>query len=280
MAGDRATILHFSDLHFGPPLVPSAPEELRCEVLRHRPDVVAVSGDLTQRAKPRQFQGAGEFLRSLGVPWIAVPGNHDVPLYPVHRRLFTPYRQFRLHVSRENEPTAVVGPAVLAGFDSTAPLLRIVEGEGGFGRAERWGRRMEQLPEGKVRIALLHHPLSPSPGEGRKHQLRGAGRVAACLAAAGCRLVLGGHLHVSFLRDAGELWPAAKGMWIAQSGTSGSTRGRLGDSGARSYNRVLVEGNRIEVERWRSEGRAFELVERREIPSPAGDGAAGSEGDR
>ena len=94
------TIAHLSDLHFGatdPVLVSAVIDEVR----RREPDVIAVSGDLTQRARRTQFIAAREFLSALPGPLVVVPGNHDVPLYNVIARFSSPLRGFHRHIGRE-----------------------------------------------------------------------------------------------------------------------------------------------------------------------------------
>src|SRR6188508_1698757 len=97
------TIVHLSDLHFGasdPALVAAVLDEVR----RLAPDVIAVSGDLTQRARHSQFRAARAFLEALPAPIVVVPGNHDVPLYNVFARFTDPLRGFRKHVARGTTP--------------------------------------------------------------------------------------------------------------------------------------------------------------------------------
>ncbi|HVL55812.1 MAG TPA: metallophosphoesterase, partial [Burkholderiaceae bacterium] len=74
------TVLHLSDLHFGR-LAEEVVGPLADAAARLRPDLIAVSGDLTQRARASQFRSARQFLDLLPGPKIVVPGNHDVPLY-------------------------------------------------------------------------------------------------------------------------------------------------------------------------------------------------------
>src|SRR6185295_4473790 len=97
------TIVHLSDIHFGrvdarllAPLV-----RLVREIA---PDLVAVSGDLTQRARRRQFQQARAFLDQLPAPQLVVPGNHDVPLFNVAARFADPYGGYRRYISQDLEP--------------------------------------------------------------------------------------------------------------------------------------------------------------------------------
>ena len=96
------TILHISDLHFGPPYVAKVGEAvLRIAPTLH-PDVIVVSGDLTQRAKRQQFAAAQEFLGRLpAVPKVVVPGNHDIPLYRVVERLFRPHDLYQAYIARD-----------------------------------------------------------------------------------------------------------------------------------------------------------------------------------
>src|SRR4030095_10141040 len=79
-------LLHISDVHFGPPHRPELAEKGLAFVEEHRPAAVVLSGDLTQRAKPKQFQEARRFVDRLPAPTLVVPGNHDVPLYRLWER--------------------------------------------------------------------------------------------------------------------------------------------------------------------------------------------------
>ena len=91
-------IAHISDLHFGRH-DPSMVDGLVHSLDQNRPDLVAVSGDLTQRARHTEFTAARHFLDRIGRPIVVVPGNHDVPLYAVHRRFLQPYKKFNRHIA-------------------------------------------------------------------------------------------------------------------------------------------------------------------------------------
>src|SRR2546422_11690571 len=97
------TVVHLSDLHFGrvdhnllAPLVKS--------VTSIKPDLVAVPGDLTQRARSHQFREARAFLDLLPQPKIVVPGNHDVPLHNVYSRFVQPLTKYRRYISEDLQP--------------------------------------------------------------------------------------------------------------------------------------------------------------------------------
>jgi len=107
-------LAHLSDLHFGRSEA-AVVSSLVSALEKVRPDLIVISGDLTQRARPAQFREARAFLDALGAPTLVVPGNHDVPLYNVLQRFFTPLGRYRRYIGRDTEPVyhdeeiAVVG---------------------------------------------------------------------------------------------------------------------------------------------------------------------------
>src|SRR5712671_7289873 len=96
-------IVHLSDIHFGR-IDASLIAPLRETVKEIKPDLVAVSGDLTQRARSHQFREARAFLDSLPQPQIVVPGNHDVPLHNVLSRFARPLRKYRRYITSDLRP--------------------------------------------------------------------------------------------------------------------------------------------------------------------------------
>src|SRR5262245_32522466 len=111
------TIVHLSDLHFGrldariiTPLVN------RIEAIR--PDLIAISGALTQRARPSQFQDARAFLNQLPCPALVVPGNHDVPLFNLAARLLDPFGPYRRYISVNLEPAHIDDEMAVVGLNS------------------------------------------------------------------------------------------------------------------------------------------------------------------
>jgi len=112
-----ARIAHLSDIHFGAndPVIVAGTERWLAE---HRPDLVIVAGDFTQRARVRQFQAASDWLdrlRGAGHALLLVPGNHDIPLYDVFRRFLAPLDRYRRYIDDvlcpwfENDEVAVLG---------------------------------------------------------------------------------------------------------------------------------------------------------------------------
>src|ERR1051325_5294938 len=123
-AGDRAvrTLAHLSDLHFGR-VEPAVLEALRRRLRALAPDVVAVSGDLTQRARARQFREARAFLDSLPRPQVVVPGNHDVPLYNVFARFVAPLAGYRRVIGEDVEPGFVDDEIAVLGINTARSFV-------------------------------------------------------------------------------------------------------------------------------------------------------------
>src|SRR5512138_939567 len=269
------TIAHLSDLHFGRE-DPVAVESLLEDLARVRPSLVAVSGDLTQRARVGEFEKVRTFLRRLPWRWLAVPGNHDVPLFDVLRRFVSPLERFRAYVAADLEPVHVDDELVVVGV-STARSLTWKGGRISWAQMERVRRIVCAPGPARLRVLVAHHPFSPPDRAPRE---RVVGRAAAALAAfGGCGLdvVLTGHLHRTSsgsLHARGHtLGPAVLALH-AGSATSDRLRGE-----PNSYNLVRVEGRSVEVEiRALARGRFGPIATLRFVRSEGGWSAvAGSE---
>jgi 3',5'-cyclic AMP phosphodiesterase CpdA len=274
-------ILHVSDIHFGPKHEAKAAAAVSRLVAERQPELVVVSGDLTQRAKPAQFAAARDWAEKLPVPCLCVPGNHDVPLYRVWERLFAPFAAYRTHFSPDLEPVFADQEIAVVGLNTATPWTfkngridrrRLLAVPGRFAQASQ-GRRAA------ARIAVLHHPLIPGPGTGDQLVVASAERIAATLEASGVELVLSGHLHYGFLvrSDVGFLPRAGRPFWIVHSGTSTSSRGRASEIGTHTANWIEIGPESFEVthlelmpEAGRWTGRSRHLLPRR--PAAGGPG--------
>ena len=149
------TLAHLSDLHFGR-VEPAVLEALRRRLRALAPDVVAVSGDLTQRARARQFREARAFLDSLPGPQVVVPGNHDVPLYNVLARFISPLGGYRRIVSDELEPGFVDEEIAVLGLN-TARSFVLKGGRVSAAQIERLRRQFSGLGGERTKILVAHH---------------------------------------------------------------------------------------------------------------------------
>jgi 3',5'-cyclic AMP phosphodiesterase CpdA len=238
-------IAHLSDLHMGTEAA-GLPEALAEAIARLRPDLVVVSGDLTQRARAGQFRGARALLDRFGAPWLAVPGNHDVPLWNLPARHLRPFEGYRRHVAHDLAPRWRDAAVAVAGLNTVDPCAW----EAGRFRQRDAGLLSEAFADAgdRLRVVAMHHPPIHPP-DVRKRLMRGAGEALAGLAAAGADVVLCGHLHA---------WATApitarKGgreLLMVQAGTALSTR-RRGE--ANDFNLLTVDGTELAVERWAHE---------------------------
>jgi 3',5'-cyclic AMP phosphodiesterase CpdA len=239
-------LVHLSDLHFGRVerelLWPLA---LRVRALQ--PHAVVVSGDLTQRARPQQFEEAKRFLESLPGPRIVVPGNHDVPLYNVFARFLRPLDRFRRLISNDLEPAYIDEEIAVLGVN-TARSLVFRGGRINEEQLERVRRRLCKLGEHIVKVIVTHHPFD-LPADGNARHIVGRARLAMeTFARCGADLLLSGHLHRSQALHGGErygLGPNAP--LLVQAGTATSTRAR-GESN--SFNALTIERGRVAIERY------------------------------
>ena len=200
-------IAHISDLHFFL-ADPGVVEALAAELNADPPDLVAVSGDLTMRARSREFRAARAFLDGLRAPVLAVPGNHDITSYWLHERLFDPLGRWRRFIAEEPEPVWADGEVAVVGVNTASragAFLDWSQGRVGEGRLRRAVERLRALPDGLFRVVVAHHPFLP-PESAPDTRLVGRAEAAlAAFAANGVRMVLSGHLHLGYMAPAQHL---------------------------------------------------------------------------
>ena len=245
------TILHVSDLHFGRPHVPRVADALLEAAHAIEPDMVVASGDFTQRAKEREFRQAAEYLDSLPeVPTVVVPGNHDVPLYRVTERIFSPYKWYRKYIAEELDQVVRTDDAVVAALNSTAPLRHITNGRLSPSQLDFCRRTFESVEEDKVRVVVAHHHFAPAPDYEGGQVMPRAKRAIDTFTKLKVDLVLGGHLHRAYIGNSLDLYPGLDrdhGIIIVQSGTTTSRRGRVREREKNSFNLIRVTGEVIRI---------------------------------
>jgi 3',5'-cyclic AMP phosphodiesterase CpdA len=244
-------IVHISDLHFGPPFVPEVGASLLRAIPPLAPDLVVVSGDFTQRAKPEQFQAAAAWLARLpNVPRVVVPGNHDVPLYRVAERLTRPLDLYRRHISPELDGVLRLDGAVIVWLDSTSPRRAISNG-----RLHRWQLRLCEeafagtAPE-TLRIVVAHHHFLTAPDFERDRRMQRGRRALDVLVGLRVDLILGGHLHRAYLGNSLDAYAGRDrehGVIVVQCGTSTSRRGRGREREKNSFNLIEAGDETITI---------------------------------
>jgi 3',5'-cyclic AMP phosphodiesterase CpdA len=247
-------LLHISDTHFGTE-EPAVVEACRKLVQAQRPTAVILSGDITQRARSAQFAAARAFCDSLQVPHLlTLPGNHDIPLYNLAARLFSPYAPYQACFGDELEPELDLGDVLVIGVNTTRPE-RHKDGEVSPAQIERVVRRLQGAPHGQLRVVVTHQPACVMRPEDEKDRLHGGEEAVQAWAVAGADLVLGGHIHLPYVSD---LCARAKGtarpMYCIQAGTAFSHRVRHGTPNSLNLVRWNPPGKGearlCQVERW------------------------------
>jgi 3',5'-cyclic AMP phosphodiesterase CpdA len=185
-------VLHVSDLHFGKRDDPTIERAIATLVERVGPELVLATGDLTHRGRPDQHARAAAFLKGLGTPVVAVPGNHDIP-YTFPARFTSPWVEFERHWETP-EPVFSTPGLHVVGLNSVRPW-RHQSGGIRDGQLERATERMQDAPEGALRIAALHHQMVGAPWRTRKKPVARRTHVLARLVDSGAELILGGHIH-------------------------------------------------------------------------------------
>src|SRR5690606_25121678 len=157
------TLAHISDLHFGRVNARVA-EGLVEDLHRLRPNLVVTSGDLTQRARGRQYRAAADYLKRLPNPQLTVPGNHDVPLYDVARRFLSPLGRYRRMITGDVSPRFVDEELAVLGIN-TARSLTWKNGRISVEQILELEELFSSLPASVFKVVVTHHPFIPPPGE-------------------------------------------------------------------------------------------------------------------
>lgn len=239
-------IAHISDLHFGtedPAIAAGLMEDLH----RQDPSLIAVSGDLTQRARGGQFREAKKFLDDLPRPQVVVPGNHDVPLYDIFRRFLSPLGRYRRIICKDVNPYYEDMEIKLLGIN-TARSLTWKSGRISLEQVKQIHQRMCPTAGDQFKILMTHHPFIPPPGD-PVHAIDLVGRAAVALPVLDeCRvdLLLAGHLHHGYSGDVRTYYPAtSRSIIVVQAGTAISRRIRTEPNG---YNVLRLDRTTIEIE--------------------------------
>lgn len=246
-----SVLLQVSDPHFGTEQAPVV-EALLQLIHDLGPDLVVLSGDITQRARRLQFEAASRFLGAMQRPYMVVPGNHDIPMFNLPVRFTDPYAGYRRSLGDDLEPQVETDDLLIIGLN-TARRLRQKNGQVSPAQVERSCARLRQARAGQLRIVVTHHPVHVTRRVDEGNVLHGSRDAVAAWNAAGADLLMGGHIHLPYVRPLGERYAGLRRpMWAVQAGTAISRRIRGGMPN--SVNVVRYDPHRAPgqclVERW------------------------------
>ncbi|MDQ2925648.1 MAG: metallophosphoesterase [Acidobacteriota bacterium] len=250
------SVAHISDLHFGRE-DPVVVRGLLDAVASAEPSLIAISGDLTQRARVSQFKQAREFLDALPRgPLIVVPGNHDISATNLLLRLARPLSRYSRYISADFEPFFEDPEIAIVGVN-TVRILNSKDGRINLRQIVSSCNRFHALQSGPVRIVVMHHPID-LPAEDNTNAL--VGRAALAVSEfAGCKvdLFLSGHLHAAqTISTSARYNIEGYSAIVAQAGTAVSTRTR---GQVNSWNLITIDGASITVQQmvWEAQTGAF-----------------------
>ncbi len=251
------TVVHLSDLHFGR-VDPKIVAPLLDLIRQQKPDLVAISGDLTQRARTREYLAAREFLREIPFPQVVVPGNHDVPLHNVFARFTRRLDHYRRYITQDLQPSFIDDEIAVIGVN-TARAFTWKDGRINRRQLAKLRAGFQNIGHERVKIVVTHHPFDlPAGASGN---VVGRSRLAIrTLAECRVDLLLAGHFHIADTGQTAKRYrvPGYSAL-IVSSGTSTSTRYR---GQANSLNVIRIENSRLSIERylWETEVNLFTVA--------------------
>jgi predicted MPP superfamily phosphohydrolase len=218
-----SVLLQISDPHFGTEQ-PQVVDALATLARLQQPDLVVLSGDITQRARPAQFRAARAFMDRLGAPFLAIPGNHDIPLFDVWARLSSPYARHIAAFGLELEPFFSSADLMVACVNTTR-AWRHKNGEVSAQQIDRVAQLLRNAKSEQLRAVVVHQPIAVTRAEDAPNRLRGHSIALQRWAEAGADLVMGGHIHLPYVLP---LHGLVRTVWAVQAGTAVSSRVRSG----------------------------------------------------
>ena len=246
------TVLQISDPHFGTERS-AIVQALRRLAEQQAPDLVVLSGDITQRARRSQFDAARMFVDLLKpAAVLAIPGNHDIPLFNLAARIFAPYANYARAFGQNLEPVFETQDVLVIGVNTTRPR-RHKDGEVSSAQINRVAERLGRAAPAQLRIVVVHQPVLAIRASDERNLLDGSREALPAWAAAGADIIMGGHIHLPYVRPLRDTFPGLRrDIWTVQAGTSVSSRTREGI--ANSVNLIRCNGPLLPrgctVERW------------------------------
>jgi 3',5'-cyclic AMP phosphodiesterase CpdA len=247
-------IIHISDLHFGTEEKNIADGLLR-DINQLSPDLVIVSGDLTQRARINQFKAAKEYLDKIAYKKIIVPGNHDIPLFDIFNRFFLPLNRYKKFITKNMSPLYKDDEIVVMGINS-ARSLTWKNGRISIEQIREIEKKLCTIKDSIFKIIVTHHPFIPPPGDPGIDLVGRSAKALVVIDECKVDLLLAGHIHHGYSGDVRPFYPKSKRSIVSvQAGTAISNRIRE-EPNAFNFISVTKEFFTVEIRIWN--GNKFE----------------------
>lgn len=234
------SLFHLSDIHFGLEDRHALDWVARC-IETEQPAAISITGDLTMRARHREYRAASAWISALGPPVTVEVGNHDMPYFNLIERFTDPYRRYRAIETLIERQIDLPGVAIV-------PLKTTTRAQWRFPWSNGWVTdralretlaAIDAVPAGKRVIVTAHHPLAERSPQGKRLTIGGTAAMAA-LASRGILAILTGHVHDAF--DLTEQTPAGPLRMIGAGTLSKRVR-----STPPSFNELTIDGDGIRV---------------------------------
>lgn len=218
-----SVLLQVSDPHFGTERTPVV-EALVALAAHLRPDLVVLSGDITQRARAEQFSAARAVMDRLGAPLLALPGNHDIALFDLWSRFVQPYARYSAAFGTNLAPVFTSNDLLVIGVNTTR-ARRHKDGEVSSAQIDTVAQQLRHATAEQLRVVVVHQPIDVMRPQDLTNRLHNHAAAQRAWAAAGADVVMGGHIHLPYVMPLPGL---ARAMWAVQAGTAVSSRVRSG----------------------------------------------------
>lgn len=243
-------LAHISDLHFGRTQAKLIDALQQCFQAIH-PDLIIISGDVTQNAKHREFRQARQFLQSLEQPYFIVPGNHDISGINLPERFFQPWRKWQRYISPHKEPILHQAAFTIVGVNTVRRANLHPDWSRGHINAQQTAHLQQVFAHAKaqaLRIVVAHHPFWLPQALQKRGLVGRRDQALQVLQNSDVDLVLGGHVHVAFARS-------LKGILVSHAGTTLSNR--LMAQHPNSFNLMRGDRRHLSIEQWEWQGERF-----------------------
>ncbi len=237
-------IAHLSDLHFGTE-ESTIVEGLINDLSIIKPDIIIISGDLTQRGRSSQFLNARQFLDRIDNKKIVVPGNHDIPLFDVFRRFLFPLNRYKKYISEKLNPFYEDDEMAILALN-TARSLTWKEGRISYGQMKLIEKMMCNVNNNKFKILVTHHPFIPPPGIQGIALVGRSNKAMVIIDRCEIDLLLAGHIHLGYSGDIKTYYPSGNRSLISVNAGTAISKRRRGEKNA--YNFIIVSNDKIDIE--------------------------------